>query len=47
MIKLFRFHFSLKEQQSVLIEFSAFPQCLIDYLKSCIRDQHTNTISNK
>lgn len=36
---------NLKEQQSVLIEFNAFPACLIDYLKSCIRDQNTHTAS--
>ena len=44
---LFPIDFSLKEQQSVLIEFNAFPSCLIDYLQSCIRDQDAHTPSNK
>ncbi len=39
-------YFSLKHEQNVLIDFSGFPSCLIDYLKHCIRDEHTDTVSN-
>lgn len=39
--------FSLKHEQNVLIDFSGFPSCLIDYLKHCIRDEHTDASSNK
>lgn len=35
--------FSLKREQGLLIEFNAFPQHIIDYLKLCIRDQHNDS----
>jgi hypothetical protein len=47
LIKSFSISFSLKHEQNVLIDFSGFPSCLIDYLKHCIRDEHTDTVSNK
>lgn len=34
---------NLKRDQGLLIEFNAFPQHIIDYLKFCIRDQHHET----
>ena len=37
------FDFSLKREQGLLIDFNAFPQHIIDYLKLCIRDQHNDS----
>ncbi|CAF2120888.1 unnamed protein product [Rotaria magnacalcarata] len=34
---------NLKRDQGVLVDFNAFPQHVIDYLKLCIRDQHNET----